>query len=128
MAPLYKRLPRDLKNNLGKYLGIFVLMSFAIAFTSGFLGAAASIADICDGMRERYNVEDFYLTTMDEMSEHDIAAVEDFGLTLYENFSRDVVMHVEDDSVGENIIVEEFEKGFKLGDKVIRFSIVKVAN
>ena len=97
MAPLYKRLPRDLKNNLGKYLGIFVLMSFAIAFTSGFLGAAASIVDICDGMRDKYNVEDFYLTTMDEMSEDDIAAVEDFDLTLYENFSRDVVMHVPDD-------------------------------
>ena len=41
---------------------------------------------------------------------------------------HNAVMHVEDDSVGENIIVEEFEKGFKLGDKVIRFSVVKVAN
>lgn len=41
---------------------------------------------------------------------------------------HNAVMHVEDDSVGENIIVEEFEKGFKLGEKVIRFSIVKVAN
>lgn len=41
---------------------------------------------------------------------------------------HNAVMHVEDDSVGENIVVEEFEKGFKLGDKVIRFSIVKVAN
>ena len=41
---------------------------------------------------------------------------------------HNAVMHVEDDEVGESIIVEEFEKGFKLGDKVIRFSIVKVAN
>jgi molecular chaperone GrpE len=41
---------------------------------------------------------------------------------------HNAVMHVEDDDAGENIIVEEFEKGFKLGDKVIRFSIVKVAN
>ena len=41
---------------------------------------------------------------------------------------HNAVMHVEDDEVGENIIVEEFEKCFKLGDKVIRFSIVKVAN
>lgn len=41
---------------------------------------------------------------------------------------HNAVMHVEDDSVGENIVVEEFEKGFKLGEKVIRFSIVKVAN
>ena len=41
---------------------------------------------------------------------------------------HNAVMHVEDDSVGENVVVEEFEKGFKLGEKVIRFSIVKVAN
>ncbi len=41
---------------------------------------------------------------------------------------HNAVMHTEDDSVGENIVVEEFEKGFKLGEKVIRFSTVKVAN
>ncbi len=41
---------------------------------------------------------------------------------------HNAVMHEEDDSVGENIIIEEYEKGFKLGEKVIRFSVVKVAN
>ena len=41
---------------------------------------------------------------------------------------HNAVMHVEDNSHGENEIVEEFQKGFMLGDKVIRFSMVKVAN
>lgn len=41
---------------------------------------------------------------------------------------HNAVMHVEDDAVGENQIIEEFEKGFMLGNKVIRFSMVKVAN
>ena len=41
---------------------------------------------------------------------------------------HEAVMHVEDDTKGEGVIVEEFQKGFKLGDKVIRFSVVKVAN
>ena len=41
---------------------------------------------------------------------------------------HNAVMHVEDDAYGENVIVQELEKGFKLGDKVIRFSMVKVAN
>lgn len=41
---------------------------------------------------------------------------------------HDAVMHVDDDSLGEGVIVEEFQKGFRLGDKVIRFSVVKVAN
>lgn len=41
---------------------------------------------------------------------------------------HNAVMHTEDSDVEESIVVEEFEKGFKLGDKVIRFSMVKVAN
>ena len=41
---------------------------------------------------------------------------------------HNAVMHVEDESCGEGIIVEEFQKGFRMGDKIIRFSMVKVAN
>jgi len=41
---------------------------------------------------------------------------------------HNAVMHVEDDTKGENEIVEEFQKGFILGDKVIRCAMVKVAN
>ena len=41
---------------------------------------------------------------------------------------HNAVMHIEDPELGEGIVAEEFEKGFLLGDKVIRFSMVKVAN
>lgn len=41
---------------------------------------------------------------------------------------HNAVMHVEDPAYGEGIITDEFEKGFILGSKVIRFSMVKVAN
>ena len=41
---------------------------------------------------------------------------------------HNAVMHVEDESLGENVVAEEFQKGFKLNDKVIRFAMVKVAN
>ena len=41
---------------------------------------------------------------------------------------HNAVMHVEDENYGEGEIVQEFEKGFLLGDKVIRFSMVQVAN
>ena len=37
-------------------------------------------------------------------------------------------MHVEDENAGENTIVEVFQSGFRSGDKVIRFAMVKVAN
>ncbi len=41
---------------------------------------------------------------------------------------HNAVMHVDDDSVEENTIVEVFQTGFKSGDKIVRFSMVKVAN
>ena len=41
---------------------------------------------------------------------------------------HNAVMHVEDENVGENIIVEEFQKGYTYHDIVVRYSMVKVAN
>lgn len=41
---------------------------------------------------------------------------------------HNAVMHIDDESLGENIVVQEFQKGFRIGEKVIRFSMVKVAN
>ncbi len=41
---------------------------------------------------------------------------------------HNAVLHVEDESLGEGIIAAVFQKGFKLGDKVIRFAMVQVAN
>ncbi len=41
---------------------------------------------------------------------------------------HNAVMHVEDENFGENTVCEVFQAGFKLGDKVIRFAMVKVAN
>ena len=41
---------------------------------------------------------------------------------------HNAVMHVDDESVGENTVVEVFQAGFKTGEKVIRFAMVKVAN
>ena len=41
---------------------------------------------------------------------------------------HNAVMHTEDESLGENVISQVFLKGFKLGDKVIRFAMVQVAN
>jgi len=41
---------------------------------------------------------------------------------------HNAVMHIDDEAYGENEVVEEFAKGFIMGEKVIRFSVVKVAN
>lgn len=56
--------------------------------------------------------------------------VEEFG-AVGEKFDPNIhnaVMHVEDESVGEEEIIEVFQKGYKRGDKIIRHAMVKVAN
>jgi len=56
-----------------------------------------------------------------------VTAIESLGQT-FDPSLHNAVMHVEDEEKGENEIVEVFQQGFKLGDKVIRFAMVKVAN
>ena len=41
---------------------------------------------------------------------------------------HNAVMHTEDDSVAENTITQVFQKGFRIGDKIVRFAMVQVAN
>ena len=64
-----------------------------------------------------------------------VQVMEKMGITeipaLGEQFDPEVhnaVLHIEDESIDDNTIVEVFEKGFKMGDRVLRHSIVKVAN
>lgn len=62
--------------------------------------------------------------TMEGLGVTEISSV---GETFDPNL-HNAVMHVDDDTKGENEVVEVFQKGFKLGEKVIRFAMVKVAN
>ncbi len=56
-----------------------------------------------------------------------ITEIQALGQTFDPNL-HNAVMHVEDENFGENTVCEVFQAGFMLGDKVIRFAMVKVAN
>ena len=64
------------------------------------------------------------LTVFDELGVKPIEAV---GQPFDPNF-HNAVMHVEDDEQGENVVIEEFQKGYMYHDSVVRHSMVKVAN
>lgn len=64
------------------------------------------------------------MTTLDEIGVKPIEAV---GQEFNPDF-HNAVMHVEDENFGENIIAEEFQKGYTYRDSVVRHSMVKVAN
>ena len=51
----------------------------------------------------------------------------DIGTEFDPNF-HNAVMHIENEELGENVIAEIFQQGFKIGDKVIRHAMVQVAN
>lgn len=68
-----------------------------------------------------------YKQTVKMLNDMDVKPIESVGSEFNPDF-HNAVMHIEDDSVGENIIVEEFEKGYTYRDTVIRHSMVKVAN
>ena len=72
-------------------------------------------------------VEMTFNQLMDVFKKLGVEEIESVGKT-FDPAIHNAVMHVEDESFGENEIVEEFQKGFRIGDKVIRFSMVKVAN
>ena len=74
-----------------------------------------------EGMEKSYKQ---LMTTLEEIGVKPIEAV---GQEFDPDF-HNAVMHVEDEEVGENIITEEFQKGYLYRDSVVRHSMVKVAN
>ena len=74
-----------------------------------------------DGMDKVYKQ---LLTTLNDL---DVKPIEALGKEFDPNL-HNAVMHIEDEEVGENIIIEEFQKGYTYRESVVRHSMVKVAN
>lgn len=72
-------------------------------------------------------IEKVYRAFADQLKSLGVTEIEALGKEFDANL-HNAVMHIEDEEQGENIIVEEFQKGYMFGDKVLRYSMVKVAN
>ncbi len=70
--------------------------------------------------------------TMNQLTESlkgiNVTIIEATAGTAFDPNFHNAVMHVDDESLGENVIAETFQQGFQIGDKVIRHAMVKVAN
>ena len=75
----------------------------------------------------RQGMQKIYRQLTKALEELGVKPIEAVGKPFDPNF-HNAVMHCEDESAGENIIVQEFQKGYMLNDVVIRHSMVKVAN
>ena len=108
------------------------------SYGNGKADAVAKILPIYDNLERALNQEtsDAAYKKGVEMTMNELLKI--FGTLGVEIFGQpgeefnpefhNAVMHTEDESLGENVISQVFLKGFKLGDKVIRFAMVQVAN
>ena len=72
-------------------------------------------------------LEKIYKQLMTVLDELGVKAIEAVGQEFNPDF-HNAVMHVEDEDAGENVVVEEFQKGYLYKEQVVRHSMVKVAN
>lgn len=91
------------------------------SFERGLATVSDSEDPFAQGMEKVYKQ---LMTAFDEMGVKPIEAV---GQEFNPDF-HNAVMHVEDEELGENVVAEEFQKGYLYKDTVIRHSMVKVAN
>lgn len=87
--PLVKRLPSEFKNELGKYIVIFLFMALSVSFVSGWSVAGGSMATAYDESFEKYNIEDGNFELYAKADDELIKAVEGsdrYDAKIYENF------------------------------------------
>lgn len=92
-------------------------------FERALAGVAEDAAEdaFVDGMNK------IYKQMFQMLEQAGVSPIEAVGKEFDPNY-HNAVMHIEDDSFGENEIVEEFQKGYMYHESVIRHSMVKVAN
>ena len=108
------------------------------SYTNGKADAVAKLLPVYDNLERALNqqTEDAAYKKGVEMTMTELVkiftalGVEIFG-NVGETFDpnlHNAVMHCEDENLGEKVIAMVFQKGFKIGDKVVRFAMVQVAN
>ncbi len=108
------------------------------SYGNGRADAVAKILPIYDNLERALNQETsdaaykkgVELTMNELLKIFTSLGVEVFG-TAGDEFDpnlHNAVMHIDDETLGENVIAQVFQKGFKVGEKVVRFAMVQVAN
>ena len=111
-CPLNKRHLRELRHNLGRYIGIFALMAASIAMVAGFLAGASSIEKMFSEIPTTYHTENGHFVTNDKIGRNAEAALADIGVSVRENYSHDITTTIDDRQT--NVRVFANRDGFNL--------------
>ena len=87
----------------------------------------ATVPEDAKGTPLAEGMEKIYKQFRKTLEEAGVKAIEAVGQEFDPNY-HNAVMHVDDESLGENIVAEELQKGYMYRDSVVRHSMVKVAN
>lgn len=92
--PLCRRIPKELKDDFGKYIVIFLFMVITTGMVSGFLVAGESMKQTYNQSFDKYNVEDGHFALNSEATDDMKKAIEDEGVTLYDMPYYDLDMSI----------------------------------
>ena len=108
------------------------------SYGNGKADAVAKMVPVYDNLERALNqeTEDAAYKKGVEMTMNELVKIfAGLGVEIFGNVGdafdpnlHNAVMHVENEELGENVIAQVFQKGFKIGDKVVRFAMVQVAN
>ena len=87
--PLRKRVLRELVQDKGKYIVLFLFLTIMIGFVSGFLVADGSMKTAYDNAFEKYNVEDGHFVLAMKANENLIEKLNEKDIKIYELFYKD---------------------------------------
>ena len=108
------------------------------SYGNGRADAVAKILPVYDNLERALNqpTEDAAYKKGVELTMNELLKI--FGALGVEVFGNpgdafdpnlhNAVMHIDDENLGENVIAQVFQKGFRMGDKIVRFAMVQVAN
>ena len=108
------------------------------SYGNGKADAVAKILPVYDNLERALNqpTEDTAYKKGVEMTMNELVKIfTSLGVEIFGNVGdefdpnlHNAVMHIDSEELGENVIAQVFQKGFKIGDKVVRFAMVQVAN
>ena len=108
------------------------------SYGNGKADAVAKMLPVYDNLERALNnpTEDTAYKKGVEMTMNELVKIfTSLGVDIFGNVGEEfdpnlhnAVMHTENEELGENVIAQVFQKGFKIGDKVVRFAMVQVAN
>ena len=108
------------------------------SYGNGKADAVAKMLPVYDNLERALNQEtaDAAYKKGVEMTMNELVKIfTNLGVEIFGNVGdsfdpnlHNAVMHIDSDELGENVLAQVFQKGFKIGEKVVRFAMVQVAN